>query len=285
MVSGLNQQSDFSVRFWVPKNYWTQDQQCKAPSLLHRVESSRLPFSRRALNTLALGFNWPPIERYVGEVDWIYSPRETLIHSNKSKVAVTIHDVYHFESFPIKTTNLGKKIKFRMWSKAIHSASLVLAVSNFTKQRICEVFSADPDKIEVVGNGVEDLFFNIASKDPEKVSPLIGETYFIAVGGVWEKKGGHALLNFARILARISPRLKLVVIGPVDPAYLADVQASRNVIIRNRGMDDEEIARWIRGAVSLVLLSEYEGFGIPAVEAMAAGVPVIASNRAALPGW
>ena len=72
-------------------------------------------------------------------------------------------------------------------------------------------------------------------------------------------------------------------IGPVDPAYLADVQASRNVIIRNRGMDDEEIARWIRGAVSLVLLSEYEGFGIPAVEAMAAGVPVIASNRAALP--
>ena len=283
MVSGLAKRPDFSVNFWVPQDYWALDQQCLATSPLSEVSSSRLPLSRLTLETLTLATGRPRAERFTGVVDWVYSPREVFVNTRQSRSAVTIHDLYHLEADQRSATDL-RKLKFRATlTKAAANATLVLTVSKFSAGRICELLSVQPEKIAVVGNGVEQCFFDVSETDPASASPLAKQAYFVSIGGLTSKKGGHSLIDFAKILHRQSKPLKLVVIGPVEPIYASDLRARDNIIVIDGGLLDEEIARWIRGSIATVLLSEYEGFGISALEAMAAGVPVIASARGALP--
>jgi glycosyltransferase involved in cell wall biosynthesis len=171
---------------------------------------------------------------------------------------------------------------FASWAKAAASASMVLTVSEFSKSRICEIFGIEENKVKVVGNGVEPLFFDMAKEDPEEVSPLKGQSYFLSLGGLTKKKGAPYLIAFAKLLEKVSSPAKLAVIGPIEPEFAGDVSSCRNLLPIERGLDDIALARFLRGALALAVFSTYEGFGIPALEAMAAHVPVLANKQPAL---
>jgi glycosyltransferase involved in cell wall biosynthesis len=102
------------------------------------------------------------------------------------------------------------------------------------------------------------------------------------IGGFRKKKGADALLAVARELERQGSDVQLVVAGPNGQEYEAEANDLDNVQLLG-WVDDEDVPRLMRGALALLFLSPYEGFGLPAAEAMAAGTPAIVANRASLP--
>jgi glycosyltransferase involved in cell wall biosynthesis len=241
-----------------------------------------MPISRRLYAINALTTGWCKFEDFAGEVDWVYCPRELLVSTRKARSAVTFHDVYHFEPEQRRLLSPRQALMFASWAKAASAATTVLTVSEFSKSRICEIFGVEEKRVKVVGNGVEPLFFDVAKEDPEEVSPLKGRSYFISVGGLSKKKGAPHLIAFAKLLETMSSPVKLAVVGPIEPEFENEVRACRNLMPVERGLDDISLARFLRGALASIMFSSYEGFGIPALEAMAAGVPVIANKQAAL---
>jgi glycosyltransferase involved in cell wall biosynthesis len=167
--------------------------------------------------------------------------------------------------------------------RALVNATVVLTVSEFTKNRICELLGIVPDKIRVVGNGVEEGFFEVYHQNPIDISPFGIKPYVLSVGGITKKKGGEDLLKFAKALEKVDSKIRLIVVGSVDPQFEGGVRQTQNIQVLRRGIQDAQMQKLVRGAIASVILSEYEGFGIPALEAMAAGVPIIASRKAALP--
>ncbi len=221
-------------------------------------------------------FGMPVMDRFLpNDIDWVYCPMETYLPTRKAKVAITVHDMRHFEpSLPQSThTHMA-----RHWMRrAFRDCALLFAVSEFTKRRMVDLAGADPAKIVVVGNGIEGEFF--APPPP----PATDRPYALVVGGLRRIKGGKHVLEVARELKSRGVPLDIVVAGePTDSDLRQQAEAMGG--FRFLGMiDDPAMRAWLGGASALLFLSRYEGFGIPAVEAMAAGVPVVAANFAALP--
>jgi glycosyltransferase involved in cell wall biosynthesis len=141
------------------------------------------------------------------------------------------------------------------------SADVVLALSEFTRREIVELLPVPAERVRVVANGVDPVF------RPD--GPAAGGDYVLAVGSLEPRKN----LDRAAAAARLAG-LELRVVGPVG---WGGVKASGWVGF----VGDDELARLYRGARCLVYASLYEGFGIPVLEAMASGTPVVTSRDGA----
>jgi glycosyltransferase involved in cell wall biosynthesis len=179
-------------------------------------------------------------------------------------LVVTVHDLAvlrHPETFNQWTRQYSRLCVFRV----VRAASLVIAVSEHTKQELVEVLGTPEEKIRVVPNGVSAVF------SPE--GPAEAGEYVLAVGTLEPRK------NLAR-LAVATQKLG-VELSVAGDAGWGDVQLEGNLIRRLGRVSDEELARLYRGARCLAYPSLEEGFGIPIVEAMASGTPVVTSRGGA----
>jgi glycosyltransferase involved in cell wall biosynthesis len=224
----------------------------------------------------------PRMDSFVpSKTDWVYCPVETLfpIRGN-TPVAITIYDIQAFE--PDLPWSGSREHRFFAWKwgrwvrASIDRCQLVFTISEFTKSRMVELLSVSPEKVINVGCGVESAFFNTQA-DPHSASP-----YICMVGGLRHKKGGAHYLALAKeLLDRKSP-IRLVVAGPNDPDLEELALALPNLELPGM-VPDIDLPGLVSHSLAMVFLSEYEGFGIPPLEAMAAGVPAMVSNRASLP--
>lgn len=178
---------------------------------------------------------------------------------------LTVHDLAvlrHPEVFPLWTRVYGR---FGL-RPTVRAVDRVIVVSDFSKRETVELTGVDANRVDVVPNGVEPVF---TAKGPAAA----GE-YALAVGTVEPRK------NLARAIeAAARAGVELRVVG--DPGW-GDVDVAGAHVERLGFLPDDELAALYRGALCLVFPSLYEGFGIPAAEAMACGTPVVTSAGSAM---
>lgn len=180
---------------------------------------------------------------------------------------VTIHDL----SFELSAAHMRLKDRLvfrRVVPRAARSAARVLTVSERTGRDLRELYGTPAEKIVVTPNGVDPAF-----------TPGVSETqgeYVLLVGAVQERKNPLAALAAAEAAG-----LPLVVAGPAKDESLARELERRGARVTGY-VEQEELVRLYRGAACLVQPSRYEGFGLPVLEAMATGTPVVAVPEPAL---
>jgi glycosyltransferase involved in cell wall biosynthesis len=281
MVSGLAAKPGIDIEFVVPYDDWARDQETGASGPLDMVRARRFRLTRRSAELLWLACANPTLDE--PGTDWIYAPRERFAPSRKARSIVTVHDVYAFEPEHRFARTRTPAFAYERISKAIDQADIVAVVSKFTGERVQALFNAASNKIVVVGNGVEEHFFHRPTVAVEDFVPQLGTSYVLAVGGLTHKKGARYLLQLAESLQSCAAQITLAITGPVEEVYRSSLSALRNVRLLGRGYSNHQMHALIASADAMVVLSEYEGFGIPVLEAMASGVPVVAARRAALP--
>jgi glycosyltransferase involved in cell wall biosynthesis len=225
--------------------------------------------------------SWPPFPADQRGFDCIYGPAEVRFPRAAIPNIVTVHDAQAFETELPWSRTFDHRLfqaKWRFWiPKVCREASCIATVSEFSKQRLSEFLQIDPSRFAVIGNGISDVFFH---QEPVPLSART--TSVVIIGGLRTKKGAAATLAVAERLRRISSPLTLDVFGQHDRDWARRADAHPNVRLHPY-VGDAELAIKLKSAVALLFLSLYEGFGIPAIEAMAAGTPAVVANRASLP--
>lgn len=250
--------------------------------LLGELPFVTYPMSRRIAEGCWRLFNWPKVERYTGKSDVLYSPTEAVIATRTLPQVLTIHDMYLMEPelpWSQSPESLKAAAKWEKLSrKMVDRATRIVTVSNFTKSRIVELLGADPDQIHVIGNGVGKAYFE---PDLNVVLP-VSEPYVLVVGGLTQRKNASAVLGVAKALEQMDSQIKIIVAGQCPTLYVNEAQYHPNIQLLGY-VDDAILPAMMARSVAMLFLSRYEGFGMPAVEAMAAGTPVIVSSYASLP--
>lgn len=217
------------------------------------------------------------------ETDLYWCPHFNVPFFYKKRMLVTIHDVLHLAR-PELAGQWYKRFYAKLLLKqACCHSQHILTVSEFTKRELVNLLRVDPKKVEVVHLGVTPAWFI------DNQSGGIGaEPYFVYVGNV---KAHKNLLGLVQAFSRICDEIphKLIIVGKKEGFLTGDnniekyAETLKGRILFTGHVEVRELQQYVAKAVAMVFPSFYEGFGLPPLEAMACGCPVIASNAASIP--
>ena len=247
-----------------------------------RVVDRRIPV--RWLNASWHRLGWPPVEWLTGRsYDVVHSPAPVLLPSNGAAGLITIHDL-DFLAHPERTRAEMRYAYPALVARHAAAADGIIAVSEHVAEKASRLLRIDPERISVCPHGVPRW---APAPRTEPGNPTGG--YVLFLGTLEPRKNVEGLLAAYRdLIARRPDTPPLTLAG----AAVADATAWRDAISRPPLLGRVNYHGYVRdvdrqavyaGARLLVLPSFDEGFGMPVVEAMSLGIPVVASTRGALP--
>lgn len=192
-------------------------------------------------------------------------------------VIFTIHDLIHLRFKD--ESSAAKKLYYQTIVRPnVRRAAKVLTVSEFSKQEIIEWAGVDDEQVLVVKNGIGPEF----APDGPRYEP--GYPYLLYIGNRKPHKNIPRLLE-GFVLSGLADEVRLMVSGKADNEMvdLCRLLGLEKRIVFAGIIPDSDLPRYYRGALGLLLPSLYEGFGLPAVEALASGIPVVVANTTSLP--
>jgi glycosyltransferase involved in cell wall biosynthesis len=245
-----------------------------------RVIDLRIP--GRALNLVWHRLGWPPVEWLAGSCDVVHAAHPLLIPARHAAQVVTIHDLF-FLTNPTAQEREIRRDYPTLASAHARRAHAVVTSSAYGRMQVVERLGVDPDRVHIVSPGAPR--WRQLGHGPN-LKPL---GYVLFVGTIEPRKNLGALLDaWALVLARRAATPRLVLAGGAggaaqpwlsrlkDPALKGSVEYLGYVPAPDR-------EALYAGARVLVLPSLDEGFGLPVLEAMSAGVPVVATTKGAVP--
>jgi glycosyltransferase involved in cell wall biosynthesis len=199
-------------------------------------------------------------------------------------MVVTMHDVAPMLQLDHRWWKWLKRVRYtRRYQQTMQRAAAVLTVSAFSKGEIVRHLGADASRITVTPLASDDLDL----QGPDVPRPLneagITGPFFMTVGGQEGRKTLRTLYAAMNALREHGGRIPLVQCGPGRSSNIRSAAGHAPWVHHVGFVSDAELVTLYRRAVALVLPSRYEGFGLPVLEAMRAGCPVICANSSALP--
>ena len=224
-----------------------------------------------------------------GPIAPIYHATEHLLPRLETPTVLTVHDLI-FERYPQHHTQRNRLYLRVAMPLFVRAASAIIAVSRHTRNDLVELYGADPRKIHVVYEGVDERFRPAAEGEIRRVAAQYSpdRPYLLMVGTLEPRKNHAAALRaLARLKAWGRPHRLLLVGGqgwlfePIrrqieEEGLAGDVHFAGYV-------PDADLPPLYSGAAAVLVPSLYEGFGFPVLEAMACGAPVVCSSASSLP--
>ncbi len=270
--------------------------------VVHKATRSFFPYGRSNIryivmpsflrnNLLRLGFEQflLPILLIFWKVDVYHNPGFSLPLICPAKKIITIADMTFFSHGEYHTFFKKKYFKIMIpW--ATRTADAVLAISTNTKMDLLNYVHVPDDKIITTLLGVDNTFVAVNYRKAKKYLQErynISGDYFLFIGMLEPRKNITGLIQaFAKIYGK-NPTSKLVIVGKKGWMYedifrMVEKEKLENSVVFTGFIPDKDLPLFYSAALAFVYPSFYEGFGIPVIEAMACGCPVITSNISSL---
>lgn len=219
-------------------------------------------------------------------VDVLWSPDGFCsLGSNVPQIA-TIHDL-NFEHYPKDLPRLVSLYFRKFYPKFARKAKHILTVSNYSKKDIVDTYGISSNKISVVYNGISDEFRVLTSEEITETRQHYtnGKPYFLFVGSLHPRKNIQRLVQAFSEFSRVNLQIDLVIVGNAmwkQEAFNLSIETKDRVHFLGH-LSTNELSRVTGAAFALSYVPYFEGFGIPLVEAMRCGVPIISADTSCLP--
>jgi glycosyltransferase involved in cell wall biosynthesis len=212
----------------------------------------------------------PAVERFAGPLD-VFHYSDWMFPAQRGGLRSTmVHDLVPLR-FPEWTTRWTRRMHGAKYRNAARTADVVFTNSRFTADDVRDLLGVPDEKLVVAPPGVADAF------RAEGPTADLGRPYVLTVATLEPRKNLDTLVEAWR---RLDGDLALAVVGA--EGWGDQPRLDEPGVIRLGYVDDERLAALYRGAAAAVYPSRFEGFGIPIVEAMAAGTPVVASAHGSM---
>jgi len=242
------------------------------------VRAGHLPMAGPPLRAAWRRVNAPPIELWTGRVDVVHGPNFVVPPAWRARELVTVHDLTVLNHPELCTDDT---LEFpSLLQRAIDRGAWVHTVSEFVRDEVIERLRVPPDRVVAIPNGVTPAPPGDAARGRELAR---SDRYVLAVGTIEPRKDYPRLVDAFDRIAASHDDVTLVVAGPEGwgaDAFRAAVRRSehRDRVVRLGWVTDDDRNALLRGATVFAYPSIYEGFGLPPLEAMSAGAPVVTTR-------
>jgi glycosyltransferase involved in cell wall biosynthesis len=242
------------------------------------------PMPARPLHQIWMRGDFPPVDRWIGRHQVVWGTNY-VVPPTRATPVVSIYDLTPLR-FP-ELADRHTRTFPRLIERAVRRGAWVHTLSNFVRHEIIEHFRVEPERVWVVPGGVRTAPAQHQTRPPV-LSPIGAAPYILSLGTVEPRKGLPTLVAAFDAIAPDLPQLHLVIAGAdgwgADALRVA-IQRSphRDRILRLGWIDEAARPALLRHAAAFAYPSLYEGFGFPPLEAMTAGVPVVATRTGSLP--